>query len=367
MTGRVRVAATWLAVAAVCGAFLAAAAPRPAPPRPPPPAAAGGVVNSQITYDTFGARLDAHDGTIVQDPAGTMWLFGTSYGCGFQLSVSLAWCGVRVYRSTDLQTWAPAGAVGGMYAFDHLGGGWQARCGGQVFGCFRPHVARRPDGTWVMWLNVAHSAAGYAVLTAPAPGGPYAEVPDPPALAVSDGSGMPYGDQDITPDPADPAVAWIAYTAIDHAGGGNVHDIVVERLDPAWTSGTGQFARLGKALVEAPGLFVRGGRWYLVYSDPACPYCATTAGWASAPGPLGPWTVSPLRFTACGGQPADVNVLRRPAGGVVPVYQTDRWVRGAGNALVANQYLANNYLAPLTFSPDGSIPAQSCVGQWTLV
>lgn len=326
-------------------------------------AAAARVDNTQIVYDVYGARLDAHDGTVVQDPAGTAWLVGTAYGCGYRLNQPSPWCGVRVYRSTDLQTWTPAGAVGGTLAFDPFGPEWQFRCGGQVFGCFRPHVARRPDGTWVMWINVAHSTAGYAVLTAPAPGGPYVEAA-PPQLAVNDGSAMPYGDQDITPDPGRPGVAWIAYTAINHAGGGHVHDIVVERLDDTWTTGTGEFARLGKTLVEAPALFARGGRWYLLYSDPACPYCVTTAGWATAPSPLGPWTASPARLTACVGQPADVNQLRRPAGGDVWVYQTDRWAQ-SGGTFAANQYRANTYLAPLVFAADGSISAHQCTGLWT--
>lgn len=331
-------------------------------PTPSPVPAGSAVDNTRVTYDVLGARLDAHDGTVVQDPAGTVWLFGTSYGCGFQLGLASPWCGVRVYRSTDLQTWAPAGAVGGILAFDPYGPGWQSRCSGDHFGCFRPHVARRPDGTWVMWVNVAHSTAGYAVLTAAAPGGPYTEVPTPPRLAVSDGSVMPFGDEDITADPARPGVAWVAYTVIDHSGGGSVHDIAVEQLDPTWTTGTGRYVRLHRTLVEAPGLFSRGGRWYLVYSDPACPYCVTSAGWAHAPSPLGPWTAGPAKLTACVGQPADVSRLRRPSGTDVWVYQTDRWAQGT--TLVRNQYRANNYLAPLAFTADGS-PTHTCTSAWT--
>lgn len=350
MTGRL-VAAVLVAAAALPGPSLAVA---------------GVVNNSAVTFDTVGARLDAHDGTVVQDLAGTAWLFGTSYGCGFTLGRPSPWCGVRVYRSTDLQTWTPAGAVGGMLAFDPYGPEWQARCGGDQGGCFRPHVARRPDGTWVMWINVAHDPAGYAVLTAPAAGGPYAEVSAPPVLAVTDGSGAPFGDLDITPDSADPAVAWIAYTAIDHTGGGNLHDIVVERLDPTWTTGTGQWTRLGKTLVEAPGLFRRGDTWYLTYSDPACPYCsATGTSYATAASPAGPWTVrGQISGTSCQGQPADVDSLRGPSGALYYVWQVDRWVSGPGGALIRNQYAANNYLAPLTFASAGGIPGQPCTAQW---
>ena len=323
------------------------------------------VDNTVITYDTLGARIDAHDGTVVQDGAGTAYLFGTSYGCGFTLNVASPYCGVRVYRSTDLQTWTPAGAVGGMLAFDPYVPEWQSRCGGSEFGCFRPHVAQRPDGTWVMWLNVAHSTSGYAVLTAQAPGGPYTEVATPPVLAINDGSTMPYGDEDLVVDPADPSTAYLAYTVIDHSVSPSTHDIAVEKLDPTWTTGTGQTSRLGRTLVEAPGMFKRGSLWYLTYSDPACAYCITGASYATAPSPLGPWTVrTQLRAGSCGGQTADVDVLRGPSGATYYVWQVDRWAQGSTGGL-PNQYQSNNYLAPLTFNTDGTIPGQSCVPTWT--
>lgn len=328
------------------------------------------VDNTQVTFDTVGARLDAHDGRIVQDPTtGVLWLFGTSYGCGFRFNEPSPYCGVRVYRSTDAQHWTPAGAVGGAYAFDHFGPEWQTLCGGQAFGCFEPMPLRRPDGTWVMWIQAGHLPAGYRVLTSTAPGGPYVPTGVDPQLAVSDGSGLPFGAETIAQDPADPAVAYLAYTTIDHVTqpGASIHDIVVERLDPSWTTGTGQFARLGLLHNEGPALFRRGSTWYLTYSDPACAYCATGTGWATAPSPLGPWsgTRGQLRAGSCGGQPANVDVLRRSNGTVAYVWQVDRWVRGPGNSLNPNQYLSNNYLAPITFNADGSIPIQPCVGTWT--
>jgi hypothetical protein len=322
--------------------------------------AAAQVDNTQITYDVFGARLDAHDGTIVQDPSGTLWLVGTSYGCGFQLNITSPWCGVRVYRSTDLQTWAPAGAVGGMYAFDHFGPDWQARCGGQAFGCFRPHIGRRADGLWVMWINTPATVAGYTVLTAPAPGGPYVEQA-PPQLAVHDGSArLGGGDLDLV---VDGEVAYLAYVTI---GLNNTPaDIVVERLDPAWTSGTGQFARLGKAMVESPGLYRRNGLWVMVYSDPAAPYGITGASYATAPALPGPWTPrSRISTTSCTGQSADVDTLTGPSGTVYQVWQVDRWAQ-AGGTFARNQYRANGYVEPLVFGPDGLPATQGCATAWT--
>lgn len=327
------------------------------------------VNNTAVTFDTFGARVDAHDGRVVQDEDGTLWLFGTSYGCGFRFNIPSPYCGVRVYKSTDAQTWTPAGAVGGMLAFDPYVDDWQALCGGGAFGCFEPMPAERPDGTWVMWIQAGHLPAGYRVLTAPAPGGPYTRVAGDPVLAVTDSSGLPFGAETIYQDPGDPGVAWLAYTTIDHVTmpGVSIHDIVVEKLDPTWTTGTGQHVRLGLLHNEGPGLFKRGNTWYLTYSDPACAYCATGTGWATAPSPLGPWsgTRGQLRAGSCGGQPANVNVLHGTAGNTWYVWQVDRWVRGPGNTLMPNQYTANNYLAPITFNADGSIPTQPCTGTWT--
>ena len=111
-------------------------------------------------------------------------------------------------------------------------------------------------------------------------------------------------------------------------------------------------------------MFKRGSTWYLVYSDPACAYCITGASYATAPSPLGPWTVrTQLRAGSCGGQTA-VDVLRGPSGATYYVWQIDRWAQGSGGGL-PNQFTANNYLAPLSFAADGTIPAQTCVPTWT--
>jgi hypothetical protein len=333
------------------------------------------VDNTQITFDTIGARVDAHDGTVVQDADGTAWQVGTAYGCGFQLNITSPYCGVRVYRSDDLQTWAPAGAVGGMLAFDpftaapanvsgHLRidpGRWQRLCGGQSFGCFRPHLARRPsDGQWVMWLNVPSLAAGYVVFLANRPGGPYREFREP-VLAAHDGSTrLGGGDMDLAVEGAD---AWLAYVTV---GPGNTPaDIVVERLDAQWTSGTGQMVRLGVPMAESPSLFRRGALWYLLYSA-AAPYGITSASYATAPSPLGPWTLrGQISARSCEGQSADVDLLTAPSGTQVAVWQVDRWAQTPSGHGAANQYRANTYLAPLTFNADGTIPPQGCLANWT--
>jgi hypothetical protein len=227
-----------------------------------------------------------------------------------------------------------------------------------------------------MWINTPVTPAGYVVLTARSPGGPYTERATPPNLAVGNGTTITYGDMDITPDPADPAVAWITYTVIDTtlpktASGATVHDLVVEKLDPTWTTGSGQKRRFGLSLAEAPGLWRRGAYWYVSFADPACPYCSGTGTAYSrvsyTAGPLGTWS-GRRRWSdnSCSGQTADVNHFWSPSHQAVSVWFVDRWVRNAANTgFDPNQAKANNYLAPLTYNADGTIPVQPCKATWT--
>lgn len=324
--------------------------------------AATAVNNTVVTYDTVGAKIDAHDGQVVKDPAsGLFYLYGTSYGCGFTLSspTDTPWCGVRVYRSADLQTWSPAGSVGGMYAFDPFGAEYQDECDSAHFGCFRPHVARRPDGIWVMWVNAIRDPGGYIVLTASAPGGPYARTTGPALALGPTTDGVGYGDESITVDPANPATAYLTYTML---GAGHDHQIAVEQLDPTWTTGTGHAATLPETHVEAPSMFKRGTLWYMTYSDPACPYCANAGtSYDTAASPLGVWTKRGTPWpNSCVGQPAGVNVLNSQY-----IYQSDRWAQKPSGGFQPNQFGANNYLAPVGFNTDGTIPAQRCVPTWT--
>jgi len=264
--------------------------------------------------------LDAHDGSIVQDGA-TFWLFGTSYGCGFALGkAGTKWCGVSAFSSIDLQTWTPRGQP--VPPTDV----WQQRCAPPRFGCFRPHVARSPaTGTWVLWLNTYDTPAGYHVLTAPGPAGPWAEAAAP-TLALGGHELPSRGDEDVFVDSQ--GRGWLAYTLIAK---GRPSDIAVERLNADLTAGTGEVVRLGLGVVEAPALFEHDGRFFLLYSDPACPYCTAATGMATAPAPLGPWTVLPvLSISSCNGQVSEVTRLGL-ADGPLWLYVADRWDRGRPN------------------------------------
>src|ERR1700737_1513920 len=83
------------------------------------PASAAGVTSTitnfdasghQITrYDTNGNAVDAHDGIIALFGS-TYYLYGTSYNCGFTwLAAGTAFCGFKVYTSTDLVHWTDRG------------------------------------------------------------------------------------------------------------------------------------------------------------------------------------------------------------------------------------------------------------------
>jgi hypothetical protein len=379
MTGRGRrlarrgLAAVVVAVGLVLGSAVATAA-------------APVVDNTRVHYDVHGQRLDAHDGDLVQGPDGSIYYFGTSYGCGFQLNAPSAYCGVRVYQTRDLATWTPAGGVGGQYAFNHLDSSWQDACAPPAsFGCFNPHVARRSDGRYVMWINVdgvghgSQTEASYRVLVADSPSTPFVATATPPRLAVDPGDGwLEHGAADITVDPW--GVGWISYTVIreDPPAGEASHVVVVERLDSTLTTGTGQYvvvtaANRGTTPVEMPSLFrAPNGTWHLTYSDPAVPYGIGGTSVLDAPHPLGPWTnPRTLQGDSCSGQHAGVAQL-----GTVRVLITDRWVQpatGPNTGVVPNQTKAVPYFGLLTFTATdpvtgrtGVIDAHRCQATWTL-
>jgi hypothetical protein len=311
---------------------------------PPPPSAA--VLGRALPVRVGPPPLvDAHDGSLVQD-GGTFWFFGTAYDCGFALAtVGTRWCGVQAFSSVDLLRWSPRG-----YAVTPTED-WQQRCAPPRFGCFRPHVARSAaTGRWVLWINSFDTPVGYHVLVAPSPAGPWVETAAP-TLATGGTHTLSRGDQDVFVDST--GQGWIAYTVVE---GNRPVDIALERLNPALTSGTGEAVRLGLGFVEAPSLFEHDGRFFLAYSDPACPYCpATGTGVAWARSPLGPWLAAPsISVKSCDGQPAEVTRLQL-ADAPVWLYLSDRWDGGK-----PNQARARTWWEPLAFAPNGMPVTLAC-------
>ncbi|GAA3201956.1 family 43 glycosylhydrolase [Dactylosporangium siamense] len=297
---------------------------------------------NQVTrFDTAGNAVDAHDGDLLA-AGGSYYLYGTSYDCGFGWQQGgTPFCGFKVYSSTDLVHWTDRGAL-----FDATTSTWQSRCNGNTFGCYRPHVVyNAATARYVLWINTYDIGVGYHVFTSTTPTGPFTEQAIP-TLAVNNGipPGVNNGDHDVFVD--DDGTGYLAYT--DWRTGG---DIVVERLNSAYTSGTGTYARLGQSATEAPALFRRGSGYYLAYSDPNCGYCTTGTSVKRASSPLGPWSAgTKLTTDSCGGQPSFVADIEGTY-----VYGSDLWSNGA-----PNEALANFFWAPLGFAGDGSVNAIAC-------
>jgi hypothetical protein len=269
-------------VAALVVSFAGLSLPAHADTPPDTTVVNGDAGGATIRFDTAGDAVDAHDGEIERF-GDTYYLYGTSYGCGFEWQTpGTPFCGFRVYSSPDLVHWTDRGAL-----FDASTTAWQARCNGSTYGCYRPHVVHNAStGQYVLWINSYDVPVGYHVFTSDSPTGPFVEQAVP-HLGVNDSMpvGVNNGDEDVFVD--QDGTAYLVFT--DWRAGG---ELVIAQLDSTYLSGTGRFVRLGTRATEAPAMFRRGDRYYVTYSDPNCGYCTTGTSYLTAPSPLGPWTGS---------------------------------------------------------------------------
>jgi hypothetical protein len=309
--------------------------------------------NQTVRFDTRGNAVDAHDGEISVFN-GTYYLYGTAYDCGYRWRAPGApFCGFKVYSSPDLTHWTDRG-----YLFDPTTSQWQTRCNGDTYGCFRPHVVfDAATRTYALWINVYDNSVGFRVFTSASPTGPYVEAAVP-TLAVNNDApvaGVNNGDHTVFVD--DDGTAYVAYT--DWRSGG---DIVVERLNSSYLSGTGDFVRLHQSATEAPALFKRNGIYYITYSDPNCGYCGGTGtSYRTATTPLGTWSAATKVTTnSCGGQPAFVSAIPTNSG-TAYLYASDLWNNGN-----SSEALANYFWAPLSFSSTGAIQPITCTPSFSL-
>ena len=236
--------------------------------------------NAAIRFDVNGEAIDAHDGQI-QRFGDTYYLYGTAYDCGYEWNTPGApFCGFVSYSSPDLVHWTPQGPL-----FDASTATWQSRCDGSSYGCYRPHVVyNRATGRYVLWINTYDVGVGYRVFTSTSPTGGFSEVAVPHLAApAGPAKGVNYGDHQVFVD--DDGQAYLAFTDWRTNG-----DLLVERLDSSYTSGTGDWTRVNIRSTEAPSMFKRNGTYYLTYSDPNRGYATTGTGYVTAPSPLGPWT-----------------------------------------------------------------------------
>jgi hypothetical protein len=313
--------------------------------------------------DDAGRPIDAHDGEI-QRFGDRYYLYGTEYGCGFRWNDKKSpFCGFVAYSSTDLVHWHAEGKL-----FDASTPYWQKRCNGSTYGCFRPHVVfNARTNQYVLWINSYDVSVGYHVFTSKAPTGPFIEALLPKlAINATQPPGLNHGDHDVFVDTD--GTAYLAFTDWREKG-----DIVVEKLDDNYLSGTGRYVRLGLKSTEAPSIFRRGDTYYLTFSDPNCGYCATGTSYLHATSPLGPWEGRPaaaadqkqhrglkISEKSCGGQPADVATLPGRSGPIF-LYQSDRWDNGN-----PSETHATHYWEPLRFDSSGAIEPLACKASFDL-
>ncbi|MDX6705634.1 MAG: hypothetical protein QOI48_1480 [Solirubrobacteraceae bacterium] len=344
-----------------------------------------------VVVDTDGNAVDAHDGRL-RYFAGRYYWYGTTYRCGYALwdldgtrpvqPGRHTFCGIAAYSSSDLMTWRDEGLL-----FDGSTPYWQAACG---TGCFSPLVLFDPRrNRYVLWLNALNGHVNYRVLTSASPTGPFTDVKVPSIDMPQEG-----GDYDILVDRD--GTGWFAEAvrqgifiqklSSDYTDGVEASVVAVPSTFPAppdlWCVG-----QTFCGLREGPSLFRRGDFYYLVLSDPACPYCQAGTSYYMAKRPDGPWEGPGLLSVStpigakglqqgtlispdsCGGQPRSVNEVRTSTGSVY-VYWSDLW-RGItrqvspggpfpSHASDGNQALATRFWAPLRFRGDGTIQAIDC-------
>ncbi len=300
-----------------------------------------------IRLDNLGNAVDAHDGMIAYFN-GTYYLYGTSYGCGFEWqNKNAAFCGFKVYSSKDLKHWKDEG-----FLFNANNDIWQCRCNGNTYGCFRPHVVyNKKTKKYVLWINSYDNSPGYHVLTSESPTGPFKEEAEP-KLVVNNGipAGLNNGDHDVFVD--DDGTAYLALTDWRTRG-----TLAIEKLSPDYLTGTGECVKsVTNGATEAPCLLKRKGIYYILYSDPNCGYCGGTGtSYKTASYILGPWSDSKkITNNSCGGQPSFVSTIPYKSE-TIYVYGSDLWNNGA-----RNEALANFFWKPLSFDEQGNILPINC-------
>lgn len=268
----------------------------------------GTTASPWIKFDAAGNALDAHDGEIVQFPNDhrTYYLYGTSYGCGYIRfkSTGTPFCGFVVYSSPDLKHWRYRGQL-----FDPHGTSptdWQKICNSLTSSCYRPHVLyNAATHKYVLWVNTYDKDAGgvehgYHVLTSSNPISGFTEAQDATGAAALPTLAFPTGgDFDLFQDNDAAHTGYIVYTVLKDPllNWRYGYELVVERLSPDYTTGTGAFTTLDTRQTESPSMFKRGSTYYVTMSDPNCAYCGvrdgagsgTGAAYLTAPSPLGPW------------------------------------------------------------------------------
>ena len=260
----------------------------------------------QVWNDTQGKPINAHGGGILFHEGVYYWYGEIKEGRTYVPACNHKWGGTRVvaggvsgYRSTNLIDWTPLGAVLPSVADDPA---HDLHCDKVIE---RPKVIfNRSTGKFVMWLHIDsidYKAAKSGVAVSDSPAGPFryvagfrpnagvwpvnateADKAPGTVLARDFASGQMARDMTLFVD--EDGTAYHIYASEENA---TLH---VSKLTPDYLKPSGTYARIlpGKSN-EAPAVFKRGGRYYLISSG-CTGWAPNAARCAVADNLLGPWT-----------------------------------------------------------------------------
>jgi beta-xylosidase len=272
---------------------------------PATPAASVSVRPGEVWNDTAGKPINAHGGGMLFHEGAYYWYGELKEGRTYAPACNVSWGGTRVvaggiscYRSTNLTDWENLGVVLNPVAEDP---NHDLHCDKVIE---RPKVAyNKTIKKFVMWLHVDsidYKAAKSGVAVSDSPSGPFQYLggfrPNagvwPVNVTEADKSGTPLardfeGGQmarDMTLFVDDDNKAYHFYSSEENA---TMH---VSLLTDDYVKPSGKYARIfiGRSM-EAPAVFKREGRYYLIASD-CTGWNPNPARSAVADHPLGPWT-----------------------------------------------------------------------------
>jgi hypothetical protein len=291
------------------------------------------IQNTEPRRDIHGRVIDCHDGCL-RFFGGRFYLYGTSYGGTDGFTTANAYV---CYSSTNLVAWVPHGPVlqsppKGVY--------------------YRPYVVWNPaTKLYVLWYNWYPKLWEGQVASAVSrfPEGPFRVVN--PRIELC---GTTPGDHNLFVD--DDGTGYVVYTDI----AGRNHDrhaMAVERLNADFITSTLQGSSVLDRRVEAPVMFKREGRYYVIFGNTCC-FCpeGADARVFVAESPLGPYRqIGDINRDHADriiipGQQTDIASIPT-AHGTVHLWMADLW--GSRPDGIKGHDL--QYWIPLEFNDDGSI------------
>jgi xylan 1,4-beta-xylosidase len=180
--------------------------------------------------------------------------------------------GVPVFRSRNLVDWTQIGnALDRVSQLDLSSGDWSSG------GIFAPTIRHHGGRFWLITTNVGHLRADTVLVTTDDPAGPWS---DPVHLTV------PGIDPDLAWD--GDGNCWLHFSGL----GGIARCLIDPTTGDILGGPESTWSGTGLHCPEAPHLFERDGRWYLLIAEGGTErgHCVSVA---RAPSPEGPWEGAP--------------------------------------------------------------------------